>query len=159
MEDILFDFNRLIPMPEILKHTGSGGNTIDGRKVNSWYVVKEADEDSPEVRLFTPEEEAELAGIGHRDWYSWAVANWGTKWNACHVEIDDNSEFGYVEITFDTAWSAPVPILRQTVRMFPKLAFTCEWRHEDESPHPHSLDDVPGDHESLLATLLTGGAA
>jgi hypothetical protein len=141
-EDQLFDFNRLIPMPEILKHTGSGGRTIDGKDVSSWYIIAPQTPDSPEkVRLFTPEEEADLAAIGHRDWYNWSCANWNTKWNACQVAIDDGSiEFGNIEITFDTAWDAPVPVLRKMVKMFPKLTFDCRWRHEDDDPYPNSLD-------------------
>lgn len=161
-QDELFDFNRIIPRPEILNHTGSGMHEIDGKKVESWYIVKAWHKDFPgqkeEVRLFTPEEEAELAGIGHRDWYSWSKENWGTKWNACHVEIEDSGEHGYLEITFDTAWSAPVPVLQTMVEMFPKLSFTCEWRYEDESPYRHSLDDE-ADGIELVATLAGAGAA
>jgi len=141
-EDQLFDFNRLIPMPEILKHTGSGGQTIDGKDVTSWYIVKPQQPDSPEeVRLFTPEEEAELTSIGHRNWYDWSCANWNTKWNAREVAVEDGFiESGTVEITLDTAWDAPVPVFRKMVQMFPKLSFDCRWRHEGDDPYPHSLD-------------------
>jgi hypothetical protein len=145
-EDELFDFNRIIPMPQLLKHTGSGARDIDGKRVKSWYILKPWNADFPgqkeQVRLFTPEEEAELIELGCRDWYDWARAKWGTKWNACQVEIEDSSlEQGYVEITFDTAWDAPVPVLQKMVEMFPKLTFDCSWRHEGEDPYPHSLDD------------------
>ena len=143
-EDELFDFNRLIPMPELLRNTGSGHSTIEGKKVEAWYIV-ERDEHGFEkkARLFTPEEEAELAKIGHPDWYSWSIQNWGTKWNACRVEVDDaNVEYGYAEITFETAWCAPMPVLLKMRETFPTLRFHCEWRDEDESPYPHSLDDV-----------------
>ena len=40
-QDEIFDFNRVIPMPEILKHTGTGRCTIDGKDVTSWYVINE----------------------------------------------------------------------------------------------------------------------
>lgn len=145
-QDELFDFNRIIPMPEMLKHTGCGAQEIDGTKTDAWYIVRRWSPDEPEqpeqVRLFTPEEERELAALGHRDWYGWAVAHWGTKWNACRVDIDDSSiEYGSLEITFDTAWDTPVPVLREIVAMFPKLTFDCRWRHEDEDAYPHSLDD------------------
>lgn len=46
---------------------------------------------------------------GHSSWYSWSLANWGTKWNAYHfrliAEDDDQLDF-----SFDTAWSPPEPI-------------------------------------------------
>jgi hypothetical protein len=118
-----------------------GFQEIDGKTVSAWYIVREgtpfeagAEE---EIRLFTPEEEAELAIIGHRDWYSWSVENWGTKWNACSVEIDEASvEYGFLEIRFETAWSAPVPVLLKMRELFPRLPFDCRWRHEDEDPYP-----------------------
>jgi len=162
-QDELFDFNRIIPMPEILRHTGSGRREIDGKQVKSWYIVKPWHKDFPgqkeEVRLFTPEEEAELAAIGHRDWYSWSTANWGTKWNALRVEIDDASiAYGSVEITFETAWCAPVPVLQKMVELFPGLTFDCRWRHDDEDPYPHSLDDEP-DNAETAPILAKAGAA
>ena len=162
-EDKIFDFNRIIAMPELLKHTGAGHRTIDGQKVAAWFIIKPAKYDPPQeeevARLFTPEEEAELKAIGHPDWYSWSVQNWGTKWNACSAEIDDNSEHGSAEITFETAWSAPVPVLCKMVEMFPKLTFRCEWRHDDESPYPHSLDDEPDPTPVLNAIVKAAGGA
>lgn len=142
-QDTILDFNRIIPMPEILKHTGSGHRTIAGQTVTSWYVIDPAEPLSNDdgVRLFTPEEEAALADIGHRDWYAWCNANWGTKWNAAYAEIEDEGSvpYGGVAITFLTAWVAPDPIFHRLGKLFPKLTFTFEWRHEDESLYPHSL--------------------
>ncbi len=135
-EDEVFDFNRIIPMPEILRHTASGYRIIDGREVTSWYVVREADHLAAideEVRLFTAEEEAALADIGHRDWYSWCNANWNTKWNACRAEISEKClNNSWVEIRFETAWDAPLPIFHRMVELFPKLGFSCSWQHEGE---------------------------
>jgi hypothetical protein len=142
-DDTVFDFNRIIPMPPLLRHTGSGHRTIDGKSVTSWYVIDAADPFSSDekVRLFTPEEEAELKSIGHSEWYSWSVTNWGTKWPACRAITDESCiDYGSVEITFETAWDAPLPVLRTMIRLFPKLSFTCQWRHEDESIYPHTLE-------------------
>lgn len=44
---------------------------------------------------------------GFDNWYDWRNANWGTKWNACHAEYDEESQ----NLRFDTAWSVPEPIL------------------------------------------------
>src|SRR5262249_25451691 len=126
---------------------GSGGQTIEGQKVTSWYIVKpwNPEKREPEIsRLFTPAEEAELAQIGHRDWYSWCIENWGTKWNACHTNIDHSTiQHNYLEIFFNTAWSAPTPVFHKMREMFPKLTFECRWRYEDDDPFPHSLEDEP----------------
>ena len=69
----------------------------------------------------------------HHDWYSWRNANWGTKWNACHSEIADACiNHSYVEIRFDTAWDAPLPVFFRMFELFPKLSFTCSWQYEDQ---------------------------
>jgi hypothetical protein len=115
-QDEIFDFNRIVPMPEILKHTRSGFHTIDGEEVTSWYILddKELLPSGDHIRRFTPEEEAILKDIGHTDWYSWSYANWGTKWNACHSEIaEDCAANGYIEIRFDTAWAPPLPVFHK----------------------------------------------
>src|SRR5579872_225406 len=102
-QDQLFDFNRIIPMPELLRRTGFGHQTIDDKKVSAWYVVHKGSPDVPEqVRLFTAEEETALKIIGYTNWYDWSNANWGTKWNACSVMVYGIP--GYIEIAFDTAW-------------------------------------------------------
>lgn len=134
-EDEVFDFNRLIPMPEILKHTGTGSRTIDGQDVTSWYVVNPENpipcEDN--IRVFTPEELAVLEDIGHDSWYSWCIQHWGTKWNACRSHIESSGlEAGSIEIAFETAWAAPLPIFYKMREMFPHLSFTCQWRDEED---------------------------
>ena len=50
-------------------------------------------------------------------WYHWNITNWGTKWDACNVEIDYADE-SQIEITFDTAWSPPEPICAKLREMF-----------------------------------------
>lgn len=46
---------------------------------------------------------------GHASWYSWSIANWGTKWNAYSFEVIDECEDRF-EFRFDTAWSPPEPV-------------------------------------------------
>jgi hypothetical protein len=52
---------------------------------------------------------------GHASWYSWSVANWGTKWNSYSfrliAEDDDHLDF-----SIDTAWSPPEPIFAALAR-------------------------------------------
>ncbi len=144
-ENGILDFNSIIPMPKLLRHTASGGREIDGKKVSEWYVIEHADYENKKpdkARLFTAEEEAELQQLGARSWYDWSINNWGTKWNACRAEIEDEGavKYGYIRITFETAWDAPEPILKKLADMFPLLSLRCEWRHEDESSYPHQLN-------------------
>jgi hypothetical protein len=106
----VLDFNQLIPMPDLLKHTASGGRKFkdaDGNEVShtSWYSAKGSESftlgDDSGARPFTPEEMKELAEIGATSWYDWCINNWGTKWNACRPQ----SDVGYFR--FDTAWAPP----------------------------------------------------
>jgi hypothetical protein len=141
-QDEIFDFNRIIPMPELLKHTGSGYRSIDGQQVREWNVIGNETPllDDKSVRLFTPEEEATLKAIGHRNWYDWSIANWGTKWNARGAELDDDCiAEGYIEIRFETAWDAPQPLFEKMFAMFPKLSFDCSWQDEAED-QLHSIE-------------------
>ena len=140
-QDQIFDFNRIIPMPALLRHTAMGRAIIDGKEARAWYVIKPAEKigDVEQIRLFTPEEEAALRDIGYSNWYDWSIANWGTKWNACHALILDlRLDDGYVEIAFDTAWAAPLPVLRKMFELFAKLSFVCTWQDEGED-EVHSI--------------------
>lgn len=60
--------------------------------------------------------------IDNDDWYSWSNDNWGTKWdpkNSLIIEQDDNM----VLISFDTAWSPPLPWLQKTSSVYKNLKF------------------------------------
>ena len=137
-EDKVFDFNRIIPMPELLEHTAKD---LLGQRVKSRYVI-DTTVDGPlekNIRPFTEDEEAVLKSIGHSNWYDWSVEHWGTKWNACYSEIDETgSASGYVEIRFETAWAAPVPVFQRMFELFPQISFVCVWKHEGERKR-HSL--------------------
>lgn len=102
-----FSFGKVIPMPDELSKTDA------------------------------PVRDEELAAsmtekYGAPDWYAWAVANWGTKW-----DIVDNSGFGYnektvsgeneISISFDTAWSPPIPVVRELSWLFPSLEFSLKY--------------------------------
>lgn len=63
---------------------------------------------------------------GHMYWYSWAIENWGTKWNAyCCEKKADNVFY------FETAWS-PVPdMIAKLAAQNPDVEITYEWSDED----------------------------
>lgn len=52
-----------------------------------------------------PSAEKLIEKYGHSDWYSWAVDNWGTKWN-CDAQ-DWNRDGDSISFWFDSAWSPP----------------------------------------------------
>jgi hypothetical protein len=144
-QDQIFDFNRIIPMPELVRHAFHGWRTVEGQDVSAWYQIDPEDIsfDEKGARRFTPEEEAALRDIGYSNWYDWSIAKWGTKWNACDPALLAGSAAdGFIEIMFDTAWDAPVPVMEKMFEMFPRLSFTCSWRHEGDEV-VHGIDHSP----------------
>lgn len=48
---------------------------------------------------------------GIDNWYDWSVSNWGTKWEASDLHLDDEGHYddcAHVTVSFSTAWSPPV---------------------------------------------------
>ena len=66
-----------------------------------------------------------ILDYGDDTWYEWSCRNWGTKWNACECKIGDD----YLE--FETAWSAPHPVITKLSQRFPGLTFDHEWADEN----------------------------
>lgn len=64
---------------------------------------------------------------GHIDWYGWCRDNWGTKWNASEVYIDNNV------ITFQTAWCVPDPIFEAFAYICDRYNVTFEGEYADEN--------------------------
>jgi hypothetical protein len=64
----------------------------------------------------------EIEKYGKNNWYDWSIENWGTKWNARDSIIDYENK----EITFDTAWSPPIPIIEKLTQLFPyRMLYIC----------------------------------
>lgn len=60
----------------------------------------------------------------------WAqIVLWGTKWDACLAEFEeiDNE---WVEYTFDTAWSPPIPFLIRASEKHPSVEFSMKYEEE-----------------------------
>lgn len=76
----------------------------DGKFLNEFIPLPKELEDTTAPARFTNEELQEKYGAS--DWYSWCVANWGTKWDispyGCELE-DDNRLTG----SFDSPWGPP----------------------------------------------------
>ena len=61
-------------------------------------------------------------------WYHWNIQNWGTKWDACNVDIEYADE-SQIEVTFDTAWSPPEPICAKLREMFEDVSIS--WFYDE----------------------------
>ena len=62
---------------------------------------------------------------GCSTWYTWARKNWGTKWNAYDFEKGNDSE-----IEFHTAWTPPVPVIKELSRQNPDSSFELSYTDE-----------------------------
>ena len=148
-ENEIIDFNKIVPRPKSLDITS--GSSVD----NAMAIIKNNDKhfesmlDYPWVKnegLMTIEQVKEhikgslteqdyeegrmaiqnLETYGCKDWYSWSIQYWGTKWNAYDC---NNGDYG--TISFDTAWSTPFPVMQKLARMFPELSFEVKFADED----------------------------
>ena len=100
---------------------------------------------------------------GCRDWYGWSTDNWGTKWNAYNTNDTDVDE-----ISFETAWSNPYPVIIALSAKYPEAVFHMRFADEDfgHNVGEYSLqngdvvdENIPegGSEEALeLAADITG---
>lgn len=131
-DKISVTFDRLIPMPKILLKVQRGFNRIDGKDVRAW--IEEGEWPNTTARLPDEGEQLLIDAIGYPDWYEWAIANWGTKWDATEAKIlrplteyNDEAEFA---VTFDTAWSPPEPVINTLQERFEKLSIGSFFRED-----------------------------
>ena len=112
-DDNEFDFNNVIPMPNELSDTVSGSENAKPE----WQKKR-----SQEL----------ISKYGADNWYSWSIENWGTKWNACDVTVEQNKNV--LNYTFDTAWDAPREIVRALEHMKETILkdISIEWNCEHE---------------------------
>lgn len=65
---------------------------------------------------------------GYSDWYDFCCEKWGTKWNASNVEVHPDGS-----ISFQTAWSPPVPIIKELSKKYPNVSFRITYVDEGGS--------------------------
>lgn len=64
----------------------------------------------------TPAEvyQANIEQFGYRSWYDFAAGEWGTKWDVGQ-EVQHERDGNTLNLSFDTAWSPPVPVFAKWV--------------------------------------------
>ena len=62
-------------------------------------------------------------------WYNWRVQNWGTKWDAYTMEIDDTDMPHGFEVQFETAWSPPEEVCHAIREQFDDLSIS--WFYDE----------------------------
>ena len=169
------DFNKVIPMPESLNIT-AGSITDKGLKAYKDFVsILLFDGANKNIDILNIPEEKEaiflkqrtdikedewsagrqafrnIQQYGFPTWYEWSINNWGTKWNAYDcIEIEDAAE-ARKELCFNTAWSAPHPILSKLAQMYPDVEIEHEWADEDFG---HNLGRVKYKGDTILEEYI-----
>ena len=91
-------------------------------------MPKELDITSPRPREHEKAQaEANIKKYGHADWYNWRCEKWGTKWDAVDTYINSEPYFDYIMISFDTAWSPPIPYYEALSKKYPLLSISVEY--------------------------------
>lgn len=68
---------------------------------------------------------------GDCTWYTWRNKNWGTKWNTEEGNVLTCDVSGDKELSFDTAWSAPFPVMIALSEKFPDIKISHFWADEN----------------------------
>jgi hypothetical protein len=154
-----FDFNKLIPRPEIFDHSIVGMCTIhgvachnpikntfkrseielvdfpDGTKGTAdgiWVVYNGFEDlmDGELIEMVRPITQEDINEMGgYENWYDWCLDKWGTKWNAYNINVAKHG--GECIIHFNTAWSTPEPIWLALSERFPDVEFCIAFSDED----------------------------
>lgn len=150
------DFNKIISMPESMD-IEAGSRTDRGLKAYSDFIDvyvfgRSAEEALKAIQNIPPESEKaflkqrtdikadewelgktawnNIQNYGVPTWYEWCINNWGTKWGA--YGYDEDTDYSQNEnLWFQTAWSAPHPVIEKLAEMYPDITFEHEWADED----------------------------
>ena len=132
-KESIFDFNRIIPMPEELS-IPDNSYTDFFSKLEKYRLLDLAHIFRKECEKFegTSFKSDAIAGLlnylnyGYVSWYHWSIENWGTTRNSYEIEyINDN------QVTFQTAWEFPKPIIQKLSELYPELTIIAEYYDED----------------------------
>jgi len=131
----VFDFNKIISIPEELAGTNSpveilSQEQIDQTKKKYSKFIKDNVRSKYSFGMTEEDSRRLIAKYGCNNWYDWNNFNWGTKWNAYEVSKWKFTNDG-ASVSFYTAWSPPLPLLRHTSKKFPNLIFNIKFAEED----------------------------
>lgn len=138
--DAIGMLSALIPCPEPLYETRAGSYGRHDEISNYRSDLLEL------------QENLNLKYFGHKNWYEWCIAAWGTKWDIGlsygqeEVEIEDKS----MRISFESAWAPPIHAYEKLQTMGfvitasyyePGCGFCGEFY--DGEDHEYSLEQAP----------------
>lgn len=118
-----FDFEAIRPAPVVLEHVVSGRCSVevDGRTVTveRWLERRDGEGAVLEARPLTAAEIPEFRAQPHATLFDWRCAEWGCKWPAQDVDLDEDGETATLQ--FDTPWDPPTGIVATLRARFPDI--------------------------------------
>lgn len=94
--------------------------------------------------------EGKQVGDTENNWYNFQCDKWGTKWDACEPDLEEESTTHLV-YRFDTAWSPPAPVFEAMVEQFQELDFGIWW--EEEQGFGAELETTTTDEGKALVVI------
>jgi len=121
-----FDFEKFFPCPPELYEV-----------VSPTEVVEDNDPKKDEVssfdgkhRFLTESKSKKLIKkFGYNNWYDWCCKNWGVKWPASDVVLNDISD-QVVIWSFTTPWGPPTGVFNLLKKKFPKVQIYWSYKEE-----------------------------
>lgn len=126
-------YNKLFMHQHSIEELQEKANEFEEKlKAEKKDIFDRTDYESLGIKTFEDLGDAYISNIidyGNVDWYDWCCTNWGTKWNAYDIYFDEDDN----AITFNTAWSCPLPVLDKLAEMCYEygVSFTGKWADED----------------------------
>jgi hypothetical protein len=138
------DFGRIIPMPEIISRESVPSHVTDAAKRALGLECPQIGPPRPPAEYSDADFNQLIQYMqayrqcgGLMNWYDWSIEMWGTKWPA--YEFNRISE---TEITFETAWSAPHPVLERLAEQT-NYGFRHAWADEDTGNNVGAREYAP----------------
>lgn len=137
---LLRDFNNIIPMPLSLLNVQSGTSSFLFKELYDRGIPFDDICKNHIPHYFADKEDGlecwrklclgyyfNLKVHGAIDWYEWTCRHWETKWNAMDYSYNDSD----LSATFLTAWSHPMPVIKQLSKMFPDSEIFVKYSEEE----------------------------
>jgi hypothetical protein len=110
-EESGWDINQLFPVPDELAETPHAS------------IIPEWSKEEKDLWLRNKQEE-NLAKFGVRDWYEWQIKNYGTKWGASHIQIDEEAladSSDSFSFKFESPWGTCPGLMAKVSSLFPSI--------------------------------------
>lgn len=115
-----FDCGAIIPYPAKLKQMDEEAYAFD------WFNKEVTSEQRDAAREAYKAKWGTEANGFNSGGYEWCCKYWGTKWGAYAVELLHHPKRGEY-VTFQSAWSPPIPVIEKLFELFPTMKFVLEY--------------------------------